>query len=188
MTSWEKAWHWPAPQQREDVRLEVTPAFVRDILSQGTGRVGEVILVLRRPDGRILLHTKRFYPAGVWRLPSGGIRPGETPPEAALREVGEETSLSAEIERPLGVLTYELVAGRVVVPFASVPFLLRPSGGEPAAQDALEEISGYRWVTMDELATVTRQLEQLPPSWSDWGAFRAAGHRFVLARLGTHRQ
>lgn len=42
---------------------------------------------------RILL-VRFAWPGGsIWALPGGGIEPGETPHEAAIREVGEETGL-----------------------------------------------------------------------------------------------
>ena len=53
----------------------------------------EVIMVLPRPNGRVLTLTKSFYPTGTYNLPSGGIQPGETPEQAFLREVAEETGL-----------------------------------------------------------------------------------------------
>jgi 8-oxo-dGTP diphosphatase len=54
--------------------------------------------VIRR-DGRILLC--RVAPgnigAGLWTLPGGGLRFGESPEEAAIREVEEETGLRPRI-------------------------------------------------------------------------------------------
>ena len=41
-------------------------------------RRGEVVLAIQRPDGKILLHTKRFYPPELFRLPSGGVHPDES--------------------------------------------------------------------------------------------------------------
>ena len=40
------------------------------------------------------------------RLPKGHVDPGETPGEAALREVEEEVGLTARIVAPLGEVTY----------------------------------------------------------------------------------
>ncbi len=50
------------------------------------GRVAEVVLLVRRPNGNYLLHTKPFYPEGAYRLMTGGIHAGEDLIEAALRE------------------------------------------------------------------------------------------------------
>jgi 8-oxo-dGTP pyrophosphatase MutT (NUDIX family) len=53
-------------------------------------------------DGRILLRqpTGQFH-GYAWTFPKGRPEPWETPEEAALREVKEETGYSAEIRRKL---------------------------------------------------------------------------------------
>ena len=45
-------------------------------------------LVTRRAEGRIF--------AGQWEFPGGKIEPGESPEQAAVRELREETGLVAE--------------------------------------------------------------------------------------------
>ncbi len=57
-------------------------------------RVG-VIAAVRRADGR-LLAFERSDLSGEWQLPQGGIEPGETPTQAAWRELQEETGLDSE--------------------------------------------------------------------------------------------
>src|SRR5215831_15802695 len=47
-----------------------------------------------------------------WQLPKGRVDAGETPEEAALREVLEETGLEAEIICPLEVAEYWYVSGK----------------------------------------------------------------------------
>jgi ADP-ribose pyrophosphatase YjhB (NUDIX family) len=50
---------------------------------------------------------------GSWTLPGGGLDFGESPPDAALRELTEETGLIGEIESLAGVFSW---AGRVPRP------------------------------------------------------------------------
>lgn len=50
-----------------------------------------------------LLVKRRDVP--VWVLPGGGIDPGESPEQAAIREVKEETGVSARIVRKVAVYT-----------------------------------------------------------------------------------
>lgn len=46
---------------------------------------------------------------GHWVLPKGGIEDGESKQEAALREVYEETGLTAEIQEYLGYVKYDYI-------------------------------------------------------------------------------
>src|SRR6185295_5359171 len=48
----------------------------------------------------VLLILRRDVP--VWVLPGGGIDPGESPEQASVREILEETSLSVKVERLVG--------------------------------------------------------------------------------------
>jgi 8-oxo-dGTP pyrophosphatase MutT (NUDIX family) len=65
--------------------LEIACIFLVD-------RAGALLLQLR--------DDKAPYYPNVWGLPGGAVEPGETPPEAAVRELWEETSL-----RPSAPLT-----------------------------------------------------------------------------------
>lgn len=52
-------------------------------------------------EGRVLLIRNPYGPM-KWDLPGGGVRRGERPEEAALREVREEVGLALSGLRPLG--------------------------------------------------------------------------------------
>jgi putative (di)nucleoside polyphosphate hydrolase len=53
-----------------------------------------VVAVVRRGDGQILAFERADLP-GAWQLPQGGMERGETPEQAAWRELEEETGLTA---------------------------------------------------------------------------------------------
>ena len=80
---------------------------------------------------RVLL-VKRDNPA-LWELPGGGMRPEETPEQAVIREVYEETGVRAEIVELLGWYTRTGFCAH----HAPV-FICHPIGGElrPHADEA----------------------------------------------------
>jgi 8-oxo-dGTP pyrophosphatase MutT (NUDIX family) len=163
--------------------LEVSAETVEYWRNLADRRVAEVVLLVRRPDGRLLLHTKAFYPPGAYRLMSGGIHPGEDVAEAALREAAEETGLQVRIERFVGILRQRFVHEGEEAAFTSCLFLLAEEGGKLGNHDADEEITDYREIAPEELPAVAEALEALPPDWADWGRFRAAAHRMAACAL-----
>lgn len=58
-------------------------------------------LVLRNPQG-LVFAGERSDVAGAWQMPQGGIDRGESPAEAALRELEEETSVPRHLARVAG--------------------------------------------------------------------------------------
>jgi len=79
----------------------------------------------------------------AWGLPKGNVEPEETPEEAAVREVLEETGLQAEIEHDLGTIRYFYVWEGVRVRKQVRFFLMRETGGDVASHD--EEMEDVRW-------------------------------------------
>src|SRR5690349_15178377 len=80
---------------------QFSPLTMRD-------RYGEVCMVVRRPSGKLITAKKTFYPAGAFRLLTGGVGHGELIGAALLREVAEETGLDVVVRRFLAVIEYRL--------------------------------------------------------------------------------
>lgn len=60
-----------------------------------------VAAVIHNQNGQLLLQEKASGEG--WSLPAGAIEPGETPQEAVIREVFEETGFPISVEKILGV-------------------------------------------------------------------------------------
>ncbi len=155
-------------------------------------RFGEVCMVVRRPNGRLLLSIKTFYPRGAYRLPTGGIHHGERIYDALVREAHEETGLDVEVERFLAHIRYQPAGRPEGGPlFHTFAFLLGERGGELGAIDTTEQIEGWREVEPRALPDVAAFLDDLRSSgsvaiggdWRAWGRFRAVVHRAVHAEL-----
>ena len=122
--------------------------------------VGAVIL---NADGEALA-GERSGVAGAWQLPQGGLKAGEEPLDAVIREIQEETGIDARDLTILGehpqLLSYELPAelrsaktGRgqtqrwFLFRFDGDPAsIVLPRGGE---------FSAWRWMPLAQLAEET---------------------------------
>ncbi|MGQ9516555.1 MAG: NUDIX hydrolase [Anaerolineae bacterium] len=145
------------------------------------GRRAEVVLVACHADGTLWLHAKHFYPAGIYRLPTGGVHLGETAWEAAQRELREELGIAGEPTQCLGLLRYELFRRGRSLHFSSFVFRFETGTAEPHPQDSGENICSFQRVPPAQLDAVANALKNLRGQWQDWGHFRAIAHEFVHA-------
>jgi 8-oxo-dGTP pyrophosphatase MutT (NUDIX family) len=143
-----------------------------------------VIFALRRPNGAFAVQTKSFYPDGVYRLMTGGIKQHEDLVDALRREVWEETGQRVEVERFLATVRSLFEHDGETIVFDSYLFLVSGDGQELVPTDESEKIGDYQFVTLGEMLAVADQLESLEEDWIDWGRFRAAPHRLLVELLG----
>jgi 8-oxo-dGTP pyrophosphatase MutT (NUDIX family) len=85
----------------------------------------------------------------LWSLPKGHIEVGETPEQAAVREVEEETGIIGRVVAPLGTIDFWFVAEDRRVHKTVHHFLLRALGGELCDDDI--EVAEVAWVPLSEL-------------------------------------
>ena len=105
-------------------------------------------VVVRRFRGRPYIAAVRVKGGEVLALPKGHIDPGETPAEAATREVREETGVHATLIEKLRDIRYWYVRGGKRI-FKQVSFFLfRYRSGSLSDHD--HEVVSAEWVPLDE--------------------------------------
>jgi 8-oxo-dGTP pyrophosphatase MutT (NUDIX family) len=107
------------------------------------------VVVDDRPDGSrwVLLIVHRSMSGHPrWTLPKGGLEDGETPEEAALREVREETGHGASIQHRLESIEYSFVWRPERVRYHKTVhyYLMRWDGLPPGERD--DEAEHVEWV------------------------------------------
>jgi 8-oxo-dGTP pyrophosphatase MutT (NUDIX family) len=107
-------------------------------------------VVYRRADEdiEVVLASRRTRKGQLaWGLAKGGIELGETKETAAIREVREETGMTAEIEADLGDTKYMYVWDEIRIRKTVHFFLMRHTGGNVDDRD--DEMEEIRWFPLE---------------------------------------
>ena len=115
--------------------------------------------------GRVLLVRRAFPPnKGKWAFPGGLVELGENAPDAAIREIHEETGLKIRLEGLIDVATDidRDETSRIRYDYILVDYRARPVGGKLKLN---AESTEYGWFSKDE-------LEKLPMSTPTRAALR----------------
>jgi ADP-ribose pyrophosphatase YjhB (NUDIX family) len=94
----------------------------------------------------------------VWSLPKGHIESGESPEQAAVREVFEETGIHGTVVASLGTIDFWFTADEHRVHKTVHHFILRAHGGE--LSDADPEVTAVAWVPLSEAAKRLRYADE----------------------------
>ncbi|HST50708.1 MAG TPA: NUDIX hydrolase [Pyrinomonadaceae bacterium] len=113
-------------------------------------------VVFRRQRKKVEVALISVGEEGRWQLPKGLVGRGESPEEAALREVREETGLACEIVAPIETIEYWYFSkgrGARVRFHKNVHFfLMRYRSGDTDDHD--DEVNEARWFPLEEVAGV----------------------------------
>ncbi|RZN56222.1 MAG: hypothetical protein DSO09_06190 [Candidatus Methanomethylicota archaeon] len=127
--------------------------------------IGAGILAIE--NGKVLLIKRGNEPnKGLWSIPGGLVKLGESPEEAAIREFKEETGLNAIIEKLLGIFNIVIKdnEGKIKYHYIVVDYLGKVVGGElKPGSDVLDA----KWFDISELkniqtsSTVIKAIEKI---------------------------
>ncbi len=85
-------------------------------------------------------------------MPGGFIEQGESGPDAAAREVREETGLEVEVVESIGAFPSTYETGEDTQPILGLAYLCRISGGEEEISDESEEAKWFSLADFPEPA------------------------------------
>lgn len=106
-------------------------------------------VVVRGDEVVVIVPTRRAADGSrVLALPKGHVDPGETPVQAAQREVREETGIVAEPVEQLGETRYWYRRDGRTIGKAVSFFLFEHVGGDTADHD--DEVEEVRWIALEQ--------------------------------------
>lgn len=87
----------------------------------------------------------------LWSLPKGHIEPNETPEQAAIREVKEETGIDAQIVKHLGTIDFWFMADGKRIHKTVHHYLMAAIGGVLEPQTI--EVDEVAWFPLENVST-----------------------------------
>lgn len=126
--------------------------------SQKSGRRHDFTLYIIKGD-RIVVIAKPFYPPGLYRAPSGGLKPGEDVHEGIMREAFEETGCEIELQRFLLSSEVSFANDLGSIEWNSYVFQARYLRGDFKFTDC-REIHEVRLASLDEFEKFSTIMKQ----------------------------
>jgi ADP-ribose pyrophosphatase YjhB (NUDIX family) len=149
--------------------------------SMKDGRNSDVTLFIFK-DKKVVVIAKPWYPKGLYRAPSGGLKPGEDLELCAKREAYEETGAKIKLEKYILRIYVTFTSNEDKVNWTSHVFIAKYLSGDLKPVDT-KEIREVNLLTVDELVALKKKLLK-----SDSGGlhYRAALTEAVISetRLG----
>jgi 8-oxo-dGTP pyrophosphatase MutT (NUDIX family) len=117
-----------------------------------TSAGGLVVDLLGEPLRAAVIARRNRAGRVEWCLPKGHLEEGETPEQAAVREIAEETGIEGRVLSSLGIIDYWFSAeGRRIHKLVH-HYLLEATGGELTIEgDPDHEAIDVAWVALDDL-------------------------------------
>jgi 8-oxo-dGTP pyrophosphatase MutT (NUDIX family) len=129
------------PETKRPYAKRVDEVSAGGLVIDTTGTMG---LLIGRYD-----HKDETGKRVLWSLPKGHIEEGETPEQAAIREVAEETGITSTITKSLGVIDFWFMAGGKRIHKTVHHFMFTEVGGTLLAQES--EVDEVSWFPLSEI-------------------------------------
>jgi ADP-ribose pyrophosphatase YjhB (NUDIX family) len=129
------------PDSKRPYAKRVDEVSAGGLVIDATGTMG---LLIGRYD-----HKDASGKRVLWSLPKGHIEEGETPEQAAIREVAEETGIISSITKSLGVIDFWFMAGGKRIHKTVHHFMFTEVGGTLLAQES--EVDEVSWFPLSEI-------------------------------------
>jgi 8-oxo-dGTP pyrophosphatase MutT (NUDIX family) len=129
------------PETKRPYAKRVDEVSAGGLVIDTTGTMG---LLIGRYD-----HKDETGKRVLWSLPKGHIEEGETPEQAAVREVAEETGITSTITKSLGVIDFWFMAGGKRIHKTVHHFMFTEVGGTLLAQES--EVDEVSWFPLSEI-------------------------------------
>ncbi|MEA2118179.1 NUDIX hydrolase [Halovibrio sp. HP20-50] len=114
--------------------------------------------VIQQGERFLMVEEQRGGPKSVFNQPAGHVEPGESPVQAVVREVREETAWEIRLTAYLGLYVFHTPEGTT---FHSHGFIAEPLNQLDLALDP--DIVATHWLTLEQIRTLDQQSRLRSP-------------------------
>ena len=150
--------------------------FIRS--TQSYGRCHDITMYIFKGP-QVIVNAKHHYPDGLYRAPSGGLKPGEDFLEGVYREAYEETGCKIELKKYILQINAYFSCGKKSIPWRTHIFTADYKSGKIKPID-IREIREAKLADMSEFEEYKRIIRTLE---SGGLSYRARLHDEVLRFL-----
>ncbi len=150
--------------------------------SQKDGRAHDVTVFIKKGDN-FIFNAKHWYPKGMCRAPSGGVRPGENIEDGCLREALEETGCAVKLLKYLLRIKCRFTSGDELVDWTSHIFLAEFVSGDLKPIDT-NEIREVFVVSPEEIPAIREVMEGVDSGGIHYRAYLTDEVMSILEKNG----
>jgi len=159
-------------------------------------QTGHVMIAIADHDGRIIVGGKAsLYPPGITRFAGGGVDEGETPEQAASRELVEELGIVLSEEQLVPLAIVEITGVTAETSYSLTEYLFyatMPQGQQIRPGD---DVANIEAIQLDELPGLVERYRTIDPAlrstewdlypyrWLDYGNIYGFVHEIAYEEI-----